>query len=196
MAFIPNVVEETHRGERGWDIFSRLLKDRIIFLGTAINDTVSNSIIAQLLFLESDDPEKEISLYINSPGGSVTAGLAIYDTMQYIQAPVSTICLGQAASMGAVLLAAGEPGMRSSLPNSRILLHQPMMGGLSGQATDIDIQAQEILELRKTLNTILSNTTGQPMERIKKDTDRDFFMSAESALEYGIVDQVVSPREK
>lgn len=196
MAFIPNVVEETHRGERGWDIFSRLLKDRIIFLGTAVNDTVSNSIIAQLLFLESSDPEKEISLYINSPGGSVTAGLAIYDTMQYIQAPVSTICLGQAASMGAVLLAAGEPGMRSSLPNSRILIHQPMMGGLSGQATDIDIQAKEILELRKTLNTILSNTTGQPIERIKKDTDRDFFMSAEDALEYGIVDQVVSPRQK
>ena len=196
MAFIPNVVEETHRGERGWDIFSRLLKDRIIFLGTGVNDMIANSIIAQLLFLESEDPEKEISLYINSPGGSVTAGLAIYDTMKYIGAPVSTICLGQAASMGAVLLAAGEKGRRFSLPNSRILIHQPMMGGLSGQATDIDIQAQEILELRRTLNSILSEATGQPIERIESDTDRDFFMSAEDALEYGVVDEVVAPRQK
>ncbi len=196
MGFIPNVVEETHRGERGWDIFSRLLKDRIVFLGTQVNDQVSNSIIAQLLFLESEDPEKEISLYINSPGGSVTAGLAIYDTMQYVEAPISTICLGQAASMGAILLTAGEPGHRYSLPNSRILLHQPMMGGLSGQAEDIDIQAQEILELRKTLNTILADTTGQPFERVKEDTDRDFFMSAEDAREYGVVDEVVAPRDK
>ena len=196
MAFIPSVVEETHRGERGWDIFSRLLKDRIIFLGTGVNDTIANSIIAQLLFLESEDPEKPISLYINSPGGSVTAGLAIYDTMQYIQAPVSTICLGQAASMGAVLLAAGEPGQRYSLPNSRILIHQPMMGGLSGQATDIDIQAREILKLRETLNGILSQATGQPIERIAADTERDFFMSSVQAKEYGIVDQVFEARQK
>lgn len=196
MAFIPSVVEETHRGERGWDIFSRLLKDRIIFLGTPVNDQIANSIIAQLLFLESEDPEKEISLYINSPGGSVTAGLAILDTMQYIQAPVSTICLGQAASMGAVLLAAGEKGRRFSLPNSRILIHQPMMGGLSGQATDIDIQAREILKLRETLNEILADATGQDLSRIEKDTDRDFFMSAQEAREYGLIDEVVSPRAK
>ncbi len=196
MAFIPSVVEETHRGERGWDIFSRLLKDRIIFLGTQVNDQIANAIIAQLLFLESEDPEKEISLYINSPGGSVTAGLAIFDTMRYIQAPVSTICLGQAASMGALLLAAGDKGRRFSLPNSRILIHQPMMGGLSGQATDIDIQAREILKLRETLNQILSDATGQKMEKIQTDTDRDFFMSAEEARDYGIIDEVVSPREK
>lgn len=196
MGFIPNVVEETHRGERGWDIFSRLLKDRIIFLGTGVNDQVANSIIAQLLFLESADPDKEISLYINSPGGSVTAGLAIFDTMQYIQAPVTTICLGQAASMGAVLLAAGKKGKRYSLPNSRILIHQPMMGGLSGQATDIDIQAKEILELRQSLNQILADATGQEIDRIKKDTDRDFFMSAEAACDYGLIDEVISPREK
>ncbi len=196
MGFIPSVVEETHRGERGWDIFSRLLKDRIIFLGTGVNDQIANSIIAQLLFLESEDPEKEISLYINSPGGSVTAGLAIYDTMKYIQAPVTTICLGQAASMGAVLLAAGEKGKRFSLPNSRILIHQPMMGGLSGQATDIDIQAKEILELRQTLNQILADSTGQDIDRIKKDTDRDFFMSAEDARDYGLIDEVISPRAK
>jgi ATP-dependent Clp protease, protease subunit len=196
MGFIPNVVEETHRGERGWDIFSRLLKERIIFLGTGVNDQIANSIIAQLLFLESEDPEKEISLYINSPGGSVTAGLAIYDTMKYIQAPVTTICLGQAASMGAVLLAAGEQGKRFSLPNSRILIHQPMMGGLSGQATDIDIQAKEILELRQTLNQILADSTGQDIDRIKKDTDRDFFMSAEDARDYGLIDEVISPRAK
>lgn len=191
MAFIPNVVEQTHRGERGWDIFSRLLKDRIIFLGTPVNDTVANSIIAQLLFLESEDPEKEISLYINSPGGSVTAGLAIYDTMQYVRPPISTICLGQAASMGAVLLAAGAPGRRMSLPNSRILIHQPLMGGLSGQATDIDIQAREILKLRDVLNGILQMHTGQDLARILKDTDRDYFMSAAEAKEYGLIDQVV-----
>ncbi len=191
MAFIPNVVEQTHRGERGWDIFSRLLKDRIVFLGTPVNDQVANAIIAQLLFLESEDPEKEISMYINSPGGSVTAGLAIYDTMQYIRAPVMTICLGQAASMGALLLSSGEKGRRMSLPNSRILIHQPLMGGLSGQATDIDIQAREILKLRENLNQILMRNTGQTKERIEKDTDRDFFMSAQQAKEYGLIDEVI-----
>ena len=191
MAFIPNVVEQTHRGERGWDIFSRLLKDRIIFLGTPVTDQVANSIIAQLLFLESEDPEKEISLYINSPGGSVTAGLAIYDTMQYVRAPISTICLGQAASMGAVLLAAGTDGRRMSLPNSRILIHQPLMGGLEGQASDIDIQAQEILKLRDMLTDILVRHTGQDRDTIKRDTDRDFFMSAASAEEYGLIDDVI-----
>lgn len=190
MAFIPNVVEQTHRGERGWDIFSRLLKDRIIFLGTQVSDQIANSIIAQLLYLESEDPEKEISLYINSPGGSVTAGLAIYDTMQYVKPEISTICLGQAASMGALLLAAGAEGRRLSLPNSRILIHQPLMGGLSGQASDIDIQAREILKLRDTLTEILVRHTGQTSERIKKDTDRDYFMGACEALEYGIVDEV------
>ncbi len=191
MAFIPNVVEQTHRGERGWDIFSRLLKDRIVFLGTPVNDQVANAIIAQLLFLESEDPEKEISMYINSPGGSVTAGLAIYDTMQYIRAPVMTICLGQAASMGALLLSSGQKGRRMSLPNSRILIHQPLMGGLSGQATDIDIQAREILKLRENLNQILMRNTGQTKERIEKDTDRDFFMSADQAKEYGLIDEVI-----
>lgn len=196
MAFIPNVVEQTHRGERGWDIFSRLLKDRIIFLGTEVNDMIANSIIAQLLFLESEDPEKEISLYINSPGGSVTAGLAIYDTMQYVRAPIATMCLGQAASMGAVLLAAGAKGRRMSLPNSRILIHQPLMGGLGGQASDIDIQAQEILKIRDLLNEILVKHTGQSVERIKHDTDRDFFMSASSAVDYGIIDEVVDRHDQ
>lgn len=196
MAFIPSVVEQTHRGERGWDIYSRLLKDRIIFLGTPVNDQVANTIIAQLLYLESEDPEKEISLYINSPGGSVTAGLAIFDTMQYVRAPVATICLGQAASMGAFLLAAGEPGRRMSLPNSRILIHQPLMGGLSGQATDIDIQAREILKLREMLNQILARNTKQSIERIEKDTDRDFFMSAMAAKEYGLIDDVIEHRPK
>ena len=191
MAFVPNVVEQTHRGERGWDIFSRLLKDRIIFLGTEVNDMIANSVIAQLLYLESEDPEKEISIYINSPGGSVTAGLAIYDTMQYVRAPIATMCLGQAASMGAVLLAAGAPGRRMSLPNSRILIHQPLMGGLSGQASDIDIQAQEILKIREILNEVLVRHTGQDLERIKHDTDRDFFMSAASANEYGLIDEVI-----
>ncbi len=190
MAFIPSVVEQTHRGERGWDIFSRLLKERIIFLGTPVNDQIANSIIAQLLFLESEDPDKEISLYVNSPGGSVTAGLAIYDTMQYVRPPISTICLGQAASMGALLLAAGTAGRRLSLPNSRILIHQPLMGGLSGQASDIDIQAKEILKLRDTLNDILVKHTGQDLERIQKDTDRDYFMSAHEAKEYGLIDEV------
>ena len=189
-AFIPYVIEQTHRGERPWDIFSRLLKERIVFLGTPVTDQVANVIIAQLLFLESEDPDKEISLYINSPGGSVTAGLAIYDTMQYVRPKLSTICLGQAASMGAVLLAAGTPGRRLSLPNSRVLIHQPM-GGFSGQASDIDIQAREILKLRETLNELLVAHTGQSIEKIRSDTDRDYFMSAEQAHEYGIIDQVI-----
>jgi ATP-dependent Clp protease protease subunit len=196
MAFIPYVVEQTHRGERGWDIFSRLLKDRIIFLGTPVTDDIANSIIAQLLFLESEDPEKEISLYINSPGGSVTAGLAIYDTIQYVKPPVATICLGQAASMGAVLLAAGHPGRRMTLPNSRILIHQPWTGGIGGQATDIDIQAREILKMRESLNRILSHHTGQDMERIQRDTERDYYMGAGEAKEYGLVDEVIEPRER
>lgn len=191
MAFLPRVIEQTHRGERGWDIYSRLLKDRIIFLGTQVNDMVANIIIAQLLYLESEDPDKEISLYINSPGGSVTAGLAIYDTMQYIKPEVSTICLGQAASMGAVLLSAGAPGKRLALPNARVLIHQPLMGGLSGQATDIDIQAREILKLRETLTGILVRHSGQTAERISKDTERDYFMNTEEAAEYGIIDRVI-----
>jgi ATP-dependent Clp protease protease subunit len=190
-AFIPYVIEQTHRGERPWDIFSRLLKDRIIFLGTPVTDQVANVIIAQLLFLESEDPDKEISLYINSPGGSVTAGLAIYDTMQYVRPKVRTICLGQAASMAAVLLASGAPGMRMSLPNSRVLIHQPM-AGFSGQASDIDIHAREILHLRDRLNQILVLHTGQLVEKIQRDTDRDYFMSAVSAKEYGIIDQVIA----
>jgi ATP-dependent Clp protease, protease subunit len=191
MTFIPQVVEQTHRGERGWDIYSRLLKDRIIFLGTEINDVVANSVIAQLLYLESEEPEKEISLYINSPGGSVTAGLAIYDTMRYIGPRVTTICLGQAASMAAILLSAGTKGRRLCLPNSRILIHQPLMGGLQGQASDIDIQAQEIIKLKSTLNQILVDHTGQDLERVEKDTDRDYFMGAEEACEYGLIDQVL-----
>lgn len=195
MAIIPTVIEQTHRGERPWDIFSRLLKDRIIFLGSAINDHVANTIIAQLLFLESEDPEKEIMLYVNSPGGSVTAGLAIYDTMQYVRCKVSTICIGQAASMGAVLLAAGEPGRRLSLPNSRVLIHQPLMGGLSGQATDIDIQAREILKLREQLNDILVRHTGQDYDRIRTDSDRDYFMGAYEAKEYGIIDEVITKKD-
>jgi ATP-dependent Clp protease protease subunit len=194
MAFIPYVIEQTHRGERPWDIFSRLLKDRIIFLGSAINDQVANTIIAQLLFLESEDPEKEIMLYINSPGGSVTAGMAIYDTMRYVRCPVATICIGQAASMAAVLLAAGESSRRLSLPNSRVLIHQPL-GGVSGQATDIDIQAREILKMREKLNEILVNLTGQDYDRIQKDTDRDYFMGAFEAKEYGIIDEVITRRE-
>jgi len=186
---IPTVIEQTHRGERPWDIFSRLLKDRIIFLGTPINDDVANIVIAQLLFLESEDPEKEINLYLNSPGGSVTAGLAIYDTMQYVRCKVSTICLGQAASMAALLLSAGEKGKRFALPNSRILIHQPM-GGVSGQATDIEIHAREILKLRHTLNEILAKHTAQPLERIQVDTERDYYMGALQAKEYGIIDEV------
>jgi ATP-dependent Clp protease protease subunit len=196
MGFIPYVVEQTHRGERGWDIFSRLLKDRIIFLGVPVSDQVANSIIAQLLYLESEDPEKEVSLYINSPGGSVTAGLAIYDTMQYVQPDISTICMGQAASMGAVLLAGGTDGKRFALPNSRILIHQPLLrGGIGGQATDIDIQAKEILRIRERLNSILVEHTGQTQERIEKDTDRDYFMSASEALDYGLIDTVIESRK-
>lgn len=190
---IPTVIEQTGRGERAYDIYSRLLNDRIIFLGTAIDDNVANLIVAQLLFLESQDPEKDVFLYINSPGGVVSAGLAIYDTMQYIKPDVSTICTGQAASMGAVLLAAGAHGKRIALPNSRVMIHQPL-GGAQGQASDIEIQAVEILKTRNTLNGILSKHTGQPLEQIKKDTDRDFYMSAQEAKKYGIVDQVIENR--
>lgn len=195
MSFIPYVVEQTHRGERGWDIYSRLLKDRIVFLGTQVTDDIANAIIAQLLFLESEDPEKEISLYINSPGGSVTAGLAIYDTMQYVRPKVTTICMGQAASMGALLLTAGATGKRFALPNSRILIHQPLMhGGMGGQATDIEIQAREILRLREKLNEILVKHTGKTVEQIEKDTDRDYYMSAIEAKEYGLIDTVMEPK--
>jgi ATP-dependent Clp protease protease subunit len=187
---IPYVIEQTSRGERSYDIYSRLLKDRIIFLGTAIDDDVANSVIAQILFLEADDPDKEIHLYINSPGGVVTAGLAIFDTMNYVKAPVSTICVGQAASMGALLLSAGAKGRRFSLPNSRIMIHQPI-GGFQGQATDIEIHAKEILRLKESLNQILANATGQSLERIRQDTDRDFFMGGEQAKEYGLIDSVI-----
>ena len=190
MTLVPMVVEQTSRGERAYDIYSRLLKDRIIFVGTGIDDNVANLVVAQLLFLESEDPEKDIYLYINSPGGVVTAGLAIYDTMQYIKPQVATVCIGQAASMGALLLTAGESGKRYSLPNSRIMIHQPL-GGAQGQATDIDIQAREILRMREMLNGILSKHTGQKMKRIADDTDRDFFMSGEQAKEYGLVDFVI-----
>ncbi len=193
MNLVPMVVEQSNRGERAYDIFSRLLKDRIVFIGTPVDDNVANLVVAQLLFLESEDPEKDINLYINSPGGSVYAGLAIYDTMQYIKSPVSTICVGLAASMGAVLLAAGAEGKRFALPNSRIMVHQPH-GGAQGQAVDIDIQAREILRIRESINNILSRHTGQPLERITKDTDRDFFMSGEEARDYGIVDQILEHR--
>lgn len=189
----PQVVESTHKGERSWDIYSRLLRDRIIFLGTPIDDDVANIIIAQILFLESEDPEKDINLYINSPGGSVTAGLAIYDTMQYVKSPVSTICLGQAASMGAVILASGEKGRRYALPHSRVLIHQPL-GGVQGQASDIEIHAREILLLRSRLNEILSKHTGQPMDKIKHDTERDYYMSSEEAAKYGLIDEMLVHR--
>ncbi len=194
MTLIPIVVEQTSRGERSYDIYSRLLKDRIIFLGTAINDDVANLVVAQLLFLESEDPDKDIHLYLNSPGGSVSAGLAIYDTMQYVKPPISTICIGQAASMGALLLAAGAEKKRFSLPHARILIHQPM-GGFQGQATDIDIHAREILRVREDLNKILVKHTKQPLERINQDTERDFFMTGAQAVEYGIVDEVVVQKE-
>ena len=187
---IPTVVEQTHRGERGWDIFSRLLKDRIIFLGSAVNDTVANIIIAQLLYLESEDPDKEVALYINSPGGVITAGLAIYDTMNHVKSPVSTICIGQAASMGAFLLSSGQAGRRFSLPNARVMLHQPL-GGAQGQASDIEIQAREILKMRERLNRILAHNTGQPIARIEQDTDRDNYMSPKEAKIYGVVDEVM-----
>lgn len=193
MTFFPNVIEQTHRGERAWDIFSRLLKDRIIILGSSVTDMVANSVIAQLLFLESENFEKDIMIYINSPGGSVTAGMAIYDTMQHVKCPISTICIGQAASMGAVLLCAGTKGKRYSLPNSRILIHQPLIsgGGISGQATDIDLQAKEIMRMRKVLNNILARHSGQTIERIEADTDRDYIMSADEAVAYGLVDEVI-----
>jgi ATP-dependent Clp protease protease subunit len=190
MSLVPMVVEQSGRGERAYDIFSRLLKDRIIFLGTAVDDQVANIIIAQLLFLESEDPDKDVMLYINSPGGMVTAGMAIYDTMQYVRPDVATFCMGQAASMGAFLLAAGAKGKRYSLPHARILIHQPL-GGFSGQATDIDIHAKEILRTRDKLNELLVKHTGQPIERIKSDTERDYFMSAIEAKEYGLVDDVL-----
>ena len=192
---MPYVVEQTHRGERSYDIYSRLLKDRIVFLGTPIDDDVANVVIAQLLFLESEDPDKDISLYINSPGGSVTSGLAIYDTMQYVKPQVSTICLGQAASMGAFLLAGGAAGKRFAVPNARIMIHQPM-GGFQGQATDIDIQAREILRLKAKLNDILAKHTRQALERIEKDTDRDYFMGAGEAKEYGLIDEVIVHKPK
>jgi ATP-dependent Clp protease protease subunit len=187
------VIEQTSRGERAYDIYSRLLKDRIIFLGTAIDDIVANTVIAQLLFLEADDPDKDIYLYVNSPGGVVTSGLAIYDTMNYIKCPVSTICIGQAASMGALLLSAGTKGKRFSLPHARIMIHQPM-GGFQGQATDIEIHAREILKMKETLNRILATATGQPIEKIQTDTDRDFFMSGEDAKNYGLVDEVITKK--
>jgi ATP-dependent Clp protease, protease subunit len=190
---VPIVVEQTGRGERSYDIFSRLLKDRIVFLGGQINDDAANLVTAQLLFLESEDPEREINMYINSPGGSVTAGMAIYDTMQFVKPAVSTLCVGQAASMGAVLLAAGAKGRRYALPHSRVMIHQ-LSGGFEGQATDIDIQAREALRLREILNNILTSHTGQPLKRIEKDTDRDFFMDAARAAEYGIIDEVIASR--
>jgi ATP-dependent Clp protease protease subunit len=194
MPLIPMVIEQSQRGERSFDIYSRLLRDRIVFLGHAVDDDIANLVIAQLLFLEADDPEKDISLYINSPGGSVTAGLAIYDTMQYVRPDVSTICLGQAASMGAFLLAAGAKGKRMALPNSRIMIHQ-LAGGVQGQATDIDIQAREILRLRERMNEILALHTGKPIEEIARDTERDYHMSGEEALVYGLVDRVVKSHE-
>ena len=190
-SLIPFVIERTGRGERSYDIYSRLLKDRIVLLGSAVNDDVANVIIAQLLFLESEDPSSDIYLYVNSPGGSVTAGLAIYDTMQYVRPDVCTMCLGQAASMGALLLAAGAPGKRWALPHSRILIHQPM-GGFQGQATDIDIHAREILRLREELNKIMALHTGQDLETVRRDTERDFFMNGEQAVQYGILDRVIT----
>jgi ATP-dependent Clp protease protease subunit len=188
---VPIVIETTNRGERAYDIYSRLLKDRIIFLGAPIDDVFANLIIAQLLFLEAEDPEKDINLYVNSPGGSVTAGLGIYDTMQYVKPPINTICLGQAASMGAFLLTAGTKGKRFALPNARVMIHQPM-GGFSGQATEIDIHAREILKIRERLNEIMAKHTGQPLEKISQDTERDYFMSAEEAKRYGLIDEVIT----
>jgi len=195
VALVPMVVEQTNRGERAYDIFSRLLKDNIIFLGTPINDEVANLVTAQLLFLEAEDPEKDVSLYINSPGGSITAGLAIYDTMQFIKPDVTTICIGQAASMAALLLAAGTPGKRFALPNGRILIHQPSMSGLSGQATDIDIHAREIIRLRQMTNEILAKHTGQTVERIATDVERDYILGSGEAKTYGIIDRVIERRE-
>jgi ATP-dependent Clp protease, protease subunit len=195
MVLIPMVVEQTSRGERAYDIYSRLLKDNVIFLGSPIDDNVSNLIIAQLLFLEAENPEKDISIYINSPGGSITAGMAIYDTMQYVKPDIATICIGQAASMAAVLLAAGAKGKRYCLPNSRVLIHQPLMHGLGGQAIEIDIHAKDIMQMKARLNAILANHTGQPIEKIDKDTDRDYILQANQAQEYGLVDQVIAKRD-
>jgi len=194
MQLVPMVLETTGHTERAYDIFSRLLKDRIVFLGTAISDEIANLVVAQLLFLQSDDPSKDISLYINSPGGSVTAGLAIFDTVKFLKCPVATYCIGQASSMGAVLLAAGTKGKRHALPNARVMIHQPW-GGVQGSATDISIQAKEILQMRERLNRILAACTGQPLETIERDTDRDFFMSAEEARAYGLVDEVLIPKQ-
>lgn len=191
MTLIPMVVEQTNRGERAYDIYSRLLRDNIIFIGTPIDDNVANLVTAQLLFLEAEDPDKDVSLYINSPGGVVTAGMAIYDTMQFIRPDVATICIGQAASVAALLLSAGTNGKRFALPNSRVLIHQPTMGGLSGQATDIDIHAREILRVRAGLNEIMARHTGQPLEKIERDVERDFWMNAQQAREYGIVDEII-----
>ncbi|MEF9989002.1 MAG: ATP-dependent Clp endopeptidase proteolytic subunit ClpP [Christensenellaceae bacterium] len=190
MSLVPIVIEQTNRGERSYDIFSRLLKDRIIFLTGEIDDVVANLVVAQLIFLEADDPDKDIFLYINSPGGSITAGMAIYDTMQYIKCEVSTICIGMAASMGAFLMTAGAKGKRKSLPNSEIMIHQPM-GGASGQATDIAIHAQRILEIKEKMNKILSDRTGQPLKKVQKDVERDYFMTADEALTYGIIDEII-----
>ena len=195
MVLIPMVVEQTSRGERAYDIYSRLLKDNVIFLGQAVDDNIANLVIAQLLFLEAENPEKDISLYINSPGGSITAGLAIYDTMQYVKPDIATICIGQAASMAAVLLACGAKGKRYCLPNSRVLIHQPWLQGLGGQASDIDIHAKDILRMRHRLNEILAGHTGQPLEKIERDTDRDYILEAKAAQEYGLVDQVISKRD-
>jgi ATP-dependent Clp protease protease subunit len=192
---IPTVIEQTHRGERGWDIFSRLLKDRIVFLGTPVDDQIANIIVAQMLFLESEDPDKDIMLYINSPGGLVTAGMMIYDTMQYVRCDIATICMGQAASMAAWLLAAGSKGKRYSLPNARIMLHQPL-GGFQGQATDIDIHAKEILKTRDRMNELLAKHTGHDINKIKHDTERDFFMSAAEAKEYGVVDEILIKKKE
>ncbi len=192
--YIPFVIEQTGRGERSYDIYSRLLKDRIVFLGDAIDEAVANSVVAQLLFLESEDPDKDVNIYINSPGGIVTAGMAIYDTMQYVKCPISTICIGQAASMAAILLAGGAKGKRVALPNSRVMIHQPL-GGMQGQAVDMEIHAREILGMRDRLNDILVSHTGQSKKKIKADTDRDFFMSAEEAVEYGIIDKVIRNRD-
>lgn len=191
MALIPYVVEQSARGERSWDIYSRLLKDRIIFLGTAIDDQVANAIVAQLLFLEGDDPDKDVHIYINSPGGSISAGLAIYDTMRHIRPRVSTICVGQAASMGAFLLAGGEKGLRYALPNSRVMIHQPLIGGLAGQASDIEIHARELLKTKDKMAQMLAENTGQPLDRVAADTERDYYMSAEEAKDYGLVDSVL-----
>ena len=195
MSFVPVVIEQSSRGERSFDIFSRLLRERIVFLGTPVDDMVANLIVAQLLLLDSENPEKDIMLYINSPGGSVTAGLAIYDTMQHIRADVATICLGQAASMGAFLLSSGAKGKRMCLPHSRVLIHQPL-GGAQGQATDIQIQAEEIIRIKKTLNEILATNTGQSLKKIEKDTDRDYIMTPEQALEYGMIDKIVTSLDK